>query len=257
VYRSNGQRVAIKASSKTLVHPASSQIFDNIESELEVHAKIQSTCQSSAITVRELFEDDQYLYVVMDLAEEGDLFNYVKNKHILQEDEVRDIYQQLLQAVDCLHHNGLAHLDLSLENVVICNGEFKLCDFGVAREIDCTGELLQHLDPSFRPGKPRYMSPEVVQGKFNGISADMFSLGVILFCLLYGFHPFESPADFDPAYISIMSNDFDSLLDMYHIRGEVSWEAEDLLSELLCQAEVRLPNCQIVSQHAWLNKHNI
>ena len=88
-----------------------------------------------------------------------------------------------------IHHNEIAHLDVSLENLLLTDDyNVKLCDFGLARRFDSEVD---------RIGRPTYMAPEIIDSKAQGQSydarfADMYSLGVCLFVLFTGYRPYNS-----------------------------------------------------------------
>lgn len=124
----------------------------------------------------------------MEYCQNGDLFDFVKKNGKLSEGLAKNLFHQLLDSLDFLHNKvGVAHLDLKLENVLIGNNfQVKLCDFGFYEELKtkvCKNR-----------GTHGYRAPETyLQSNegFDGAKADIFSLGVILFIMIFGVPPFN------------------------------------------------------------------
>jgi len=161
------------------------------------------------------------------------------------------MFGAILNTVESIHKNDIAHLDLSLENFLIAEDEsVKLCDFGVAVH------RCEQIPNGFLPGKPMYLALEIALGRpFDPFKADMYSLGIILFCLLYGFQPYRQPDPSDPVYLAILSGSVSNALELLGVKGMVSVEAEDLLCGLLSFEPTRL-DLQQVQEHAWLCRIN-
>ena len=136
---------------------------------------------------------DNY-YIILDLAKKGELFNYILYpKKGFSESQTRYIFTEILKGVKSIHDNGIIHLDLKIENIMI--DEFynvKISDFGFS--IDNTNKELINI---FQ-GSEKYKAPEIILKKpFIGFYADVFSLGVILFLILTGNYPFKSARKYD------------------------------------------------------------
>ena len=132
----------------------------------------------------------------MEFCENGDLFEYLKSKSSMRfsEDLVRDYFIQMLNSLIGLHHNGIAHMDIKLENFVLTKEfDMKLIDFGLSRTLKTVNNK--------RIGTSNYMAPEIVRTKYNydrddktytytGEKSDVFSLGVVLFIMAFKNVPF-------------------------------------------------------------------
>ena len=131
------------------------------------------------------FVHDRRLYLVNELCSGGDLHAFVAERldasSCLDEHEVLPLMQQVLAGVHYLHSTlGVAHRDLSLENVLLSRGVCKITDFGVSTDARrmCDGGQV---------GKEFYMAPEVVAGdRYDPTLADVWSLGIVWFVLLTG-----------------------------------------------------------------------
>ena len=139
------------------------------------------------IRLYEYFQDEQNIYLVMEYAENGSLFFYIRKKMKLNKLTERESFVFFFQTcigIDYLHKNSIIHRDLKPENLLLDKrGNIKLCDFGwSAKEQDVRNTFCGTLD---------YMAPEMLEkGKYDH-RVDIWSLGILLFELLHGVAPFK------------------------------------------------------------------
>lgn len=139
------------------------------------------------------------LFLVMELATNGDLFTYINENGPLPEWRAREYFSQLLHSVQYCHNRGVYHRDLKPENLLLSDSyqQIKLADFGFAAVVDKHSKI----DPLLRTncGSPHYCAPEVWNGEnkhgYDGGKADAFSCGVILYCMLVGIQPFQDSSE--------------------------------------------------------------
>ena len=178
------ERVAIKIIDKKKMTEKDDHI--RLEREFKILEKFN---HPNLITVTEIFESENHYYTVMELCEEGELFNYIVKKNFLSENESSFFYYQLINGLEYIHSLGIVHRDLKPENLLLTKEHIlKIIDFGLSNFFkENQNELL------YTPcGSPCYSSPEMVSGKnYNGILIDIWSSGVILFAMLCGYLPFE------------------------------------------------------------------
>ena len=208
--RHTGQIVALKFVSKK---GKSKKEIRNLRSEISI---LRSLNHPNIILMFDCFETDREFCVVTEYAQ-GELFQILEDDQRLPEVEVRKIAKQLVQALHYLHSNRIIHRDMKPQNVLIgSHGTVKLCDFGFARAMSAQTIVLTSIK-----GTPLYMSPELVQEKPYDHTADLWSLGVILYELYKGKPPFYTNSIYkliniivkDPVkYPSSMSADFRSFL---------------------------------------------
>ena len=137
------------------------------------------------ITLLDAFETATEFVVVMEYAK-GELFEVLEDDKTLPESEVQRIAKQLVRALHYLHSNRIIHRDMKPQNILVGrNGTVKLCDFGFARAMSHKTMVLTSIK-----GTPLYMAPELVQEQPYNHSADLWSLGCILYELYYGQPPF-------------------------------------------------------------------
>jgi serine/threonine protein kinase len=124
-------------------------------------------------------------YIALEYAPLGDLCDIVINHDAVPEILARMIFHQIADAVDYLHENGTAHMDLKAENIVMDE------DYNV-KIIDLDNSTTLETRNFGSRGTPNYRCPEVIQGVADNLKAcDMYSLGVILFILVSGSYPYH------------------------------------------------------------------
>ncbi len=200
---------------------------------------------------------DNY-YIILDLAKKGELFNYILYpKKGFSESQTRYIFTEILKGVKSIHDNGIIHLDLKIENIMI--DEFynvKISDFGFS--IDNTNKELINI---FQ-GSEKYKAPEIILKKpFIGFYADVFSLGVILFLILTGNYPFKSAIKYDICYTNIIKGKIDHY--WFLVKKKIFEDNDDNLpSEEFRDLFIKMiqfePNNRIsiddIFTHPWMNK---
>jgi len=125
-------------------------------------------------------------YVIQEYASKGELYKYIHfPKKGFSERHAKLIFHKILKGVQAIHNAGICHRDIKMENILL-DDKFdpKICDFGYGGEIkgkDGSGKLEEFL------GTMGYCAPEIhMNRKYNGVKADIFSLGVVLFILVAG-----------------------------------------------------------------------
>lgn len=125
----------------------------------------------------------------MEYAARGELFDHIVSHEKLGEFEASKFLMQLVDAVEYLHQLGIAHRDLKPENLLLDHKyNIKMTDFGLSN-IYPAGKLL-----TTACGSPSYACPEMLSGKpYNGIKADIWSIGIVLYAMCFGYLPFDNP----------------------------------------------------------------
>ncbi|MCO5577657.1 hypothetical protein L7F22_031488 [Adiantum nelumboides] len=174
------------------------------------------------------------VFIVTDLCRGGELFDRLVEKVHYNEIDARHITRQIFQGIAYLHEQDVIHRDLKPENILLRNkgepSEIVISDFGLSRFIPDDGLLMTAC------GSPQYVAPEVLLGKGYGPAVDIWSGGVIAYCLLAGYTPFygeDQPALFQQ--ILSMKVDFEP-----EYWSEVSKTAKDFILKCLCPPEQRL-----------------
>ena len=188
---------------------------------------------SRIIQLYDHFEDEFQHYLVMELMKGGDLFDNVLNKRYYSEKDARDILHDILLATKYCHEKHIIHRDIKPENLLFDkfheHAKLKLADFGTAIVIDDSTILTEQV------GSPPYMAPEVCDGRTAySYSADLWSIGVVFYILLFGIPPFDE-SDETKLFEAIKIGKFS-----FPSEPVVSEEAKNLISALLEKDPQRL-----------------
>ncbi|KAL1884247.1 hypothetical protein VTK73DRAFT_3231 [Phialemonium thermophilum] len=186
VEKSTGQRYAVKVFTKTPgVEDRSKE-----EGRQQEIAVLMGVSHPNILCLKDTFNERDAVYIVLELAPEGELFNYIVMKQKLTEDEARKLFIQLFEGVKYLHDRNIVHRDIKPENILLVDKDLhvKLADFGLAKIIG---------EESFTTtlcGTPSYVAPEILSDnkhrKYTK-AVDIWSLGVVLYICLCGFPPFS------------------------------------------------------------------
>ncbi|WVZ21248.1 hypothetical protein V8G54_008570 [Vigna mungo] len=181
----NGNNVAIKILDRK--HVLRHNMMEQLQREISTMRLIN---HPNVTKIFEVMASKTKIYIVLELVDGGELFDKIAAKGKLEEDEARNYFQQLINAVDYCHSRGVYHRDLKPENLLLdSNSVLKVSDFGLSTYTQKEDELLRTAC-----GTPNYVAPEVIHNKgYVGSTSDIWSCGVILFVLMAGFMPFDAP----------------------------------------------------------------
>ena len=171
-----GKKVAIKIIKKSLFDTKT----DFKRKILREIALMRFLDHPHLIKLYQVFESKNHLYMILEYAENGELYSYLVARRFLKPETAMRLFRQLIYAVEFLHTNSICHRDLKPENILLdSNNNIKLCDFGFARWISSSNAAVTSC------GSPHYAAPEVIRGHpYDGRCADIWSCGVILYALL-------------------------------------------------------------------------
>ncbi|XP_054965068.1 serine/threonine-protein kinase 36 isoform X4 [Pan paniscus] len=160
----------------------------NLQREIEIMRGLR---HPNIVHMLDSFETDKEVVVVTDYAE-GELFQILEDDGKLPEDQVQAIAAQLVSALYYLHSHRILHRDMKPQNILLAKGGgIKLCDFGFARAMSTNTMVLTSIK-----GTPLYMSPELVEERPYDHTADLWSVGCILYELAVGTPPFYATSIF-------------------------------------------------------------
>ena len=191
-----------------------------IYDEINIQSRIY---HQNIIRLLNVKENDDSIYLIMEYAKNGSLFNYIRKKRFLTEEESFRFFSQIINAIYFLHKNDFIHRDIKPENILIFdNGECKLCDFG------CCVELNGKQRSTFC-GTTEYMSPEIVNKIKYSKEIDIWSLGILLYEMVHGYSPFK------PNKIVFNAKEVIDKIKIHDIKFNVniSQECKELICHLL------------------------
>ncbi|KAI6207147.1 Protein kinase domain-containing protein [Aphelenchoides besseyi] len=176
------REVAVKLIKKSAIE--NKQDLIRIRREIRIMSMLK---HPNIIQIYEVFENKDKIILVMEYASGGELYDYVSKFGSLAEAEARRIFRQITSAVLYCHKHRVAHRDLKLENILLdVNSNAKIADFGLSNYF--ADKNLLH---TFC-GSPLYASPEIINGTpYHGPEVDCWSLGILLYTLVYGSMPFD------------------------------------------------------------------
>ncbi|XP_071267409.1 serine/threonine-protein kinase BRSK2-like isoform X4 [Salvelinus alpinus] len=176
-----GQKVAIKIVNREKL---SESVLMKVEREIAILKLIE---HPHVLKLHDVYENNKYLYLVLEHVSGGELFDYLVKKGRLTPKEARKFFRQIISALDFCHSHSICHRDLKPENLLLDEkNNIRIADFGMA-SLQVGDSLLET-----SCGSPHYACPEVIRGeKYDGRRADVWSCGVILFALLVGALPFD------------------------------------------------------------------
>jgi len=144
-------------------------------------------------------EDDVWLWIAMEFASGGDLFDKIEADAGVPEDIAHFYFAQLVSGLSWMHGKGVAHRDIKPENILLDgNGNLKIADFGLAVLFQYQGKFK---DSTSVCGSPPYTAPEVIDGSYRADIVDIWSCGVVLFTLLVGNTPWDEPTSRSVEYV--------------------------------------------------------
>jgi len=220
--------------------------WDMIKREIAIMKKLT---HKHVILLKEVLDDDSVdcLYMVMENASNGTTMDLNLNGDVppLPMETARKYFREMVLGVEYLHYQNIAHRDLKPDNILVgANGEVKIVDFGVS-------EMFQGGKDSVRKsaGSPAFMSPEMVSVKgasetFSAFKGDIWSMGIVLFCMVAGRVPFRGETVF-MTYEMIRSEDVSYPADLPE-------DLTNLLRLILKKLPDERPTIQQIKEHPWV-----
>ena len=242
--KKTGQIVAVKKIRKDVLKIKNQVI--HVRNEQLFMSKVKSPW---IVELKASFQEDDYLYLVMEYLPGGDFMNLLIKKDILTEDEAKFYTAELILAIENIHKLDCIHRDIKPDNVLIDKtGHIKLSDFGLAKVSPKIFEINNNNNENidFKPdthqknyscvGTAYYVAPEVLKKKGYGPEVDWWSVGVIFFEMLFGYAPFHSKETNQVCHKVL---NWQKYL-VIPSKIKISKEAEDLIWKLINNSNQRL-----------------
>ncbi|XP_050251719.1 uncharacterized protein LOC126698492 isoform X2 [Quercus robur] len=276
--RNSGQVYAMKKLKKSEMLRRGQ--VEHVRAERNLLAEVDSNC---IVKLYCSFQDDEFLYLIMEYLPGGDMMTLLMRKDTLTENEARFYVAETVLAIESIHKHNYIHRDIKPDNLLLDkHGHLKLSDFGLCKPLDYSTlkeqdfsvgnspngtaqndgrpkrtqqEQLQHWQKNRRTlaystvGTPDYIAPEVLLKKGYAMECDWWSLGAIMYEMLVGYPPFYSD---DPMTTCRKIVNWRTHL-KFPEEAKLSPEAKDLISKLLCNVNQRLGSkgADEIKAHPW------
>ncbi|KAK9878369.1 hypothetical protein WA026_021679 [Henosepilachna vigintioctopunctata] len=231
-----GKEVAIKIIDKTQLNPGS---LLKLFREVRIMKMLD---HPNIVKLFQVIETEKTLYLVMEYASGGEVFDYLVLHGRMKEKEARAKFRQIVSAVQYCHQKRIIHRDLKAENLLLDSEmNIKIADFGFSNEFTPGNKLDTFC------GSPPYAAPELFQGKkYDGPEVDVWSLGVILYTLVSGSLPFDGS--------TLRELRERVLRGKYRIPFYMSTDCENLLKKFLVLNPAKRASLETIMKDKWMNQ---
>ena len=256
-----GRVVAIKSFKKTPIEK-----FKHKMKKIQYETELMKRFNHKNITkILEVFNDEEYMLIIMEYINGGNLFSFVKKRRKLSEKMAKFLFRQIILGIQHIHSKNVVHRDIKLENILIdFDNNVKICDFGIGKVLENEDELLYD-----KCGTPMYMAPEIILANddngYKGFPVDIWSSGITLYIMLSGSLPFNiknknnNKEDMALNSIKDKNNIFlqNQIINVKPKEIEnISIEAKNLLKGLLNKNPSKRLTCSQILNHPWLKHSN-
>ncbi len=240
LHKASGQHYAVKIIKKGK---------KDVQEEIEVMLRYGH--HPNIITLRDVYDDGQNVYMVMELMKGGELLDKILKKKHLSEREACEIMHVVTKTVDYLHKQRVVHRDLKPSNILYADdsgtpSSLRISDFGFAKQMRADNGML--MTPCYTAN---FVAPEVLKRQGYDAACDIWSLGVLLFTMLAGYTPFAHGPDDSPEVILARIGE-----GKFPMNGgnweHVSPSAKELVRWMLHVDPFKRPTAAKVLQHAWM-----
>jgi len=236
----SGDEVAIKVISKKEL--ADKKTAKRLQTEVDILTKVKHV---NIIALKDLFDEPDNLFMVMQLVTGGELFDKIMKKGQYSEKDACAVMQKVVGAIHYLHQHNIAHRDLKPENLLVHGDDdtkVMISDFGLSRIIGDNSMM------STACGTPYYVAPEVIKADPYSKEVDMWSIGVIAYFILCGYPPFMGES---------LQQIFECIQTCEYEFPAVEWDAisssaKDFIKRLLVLDPRKRLTAEQSLQHPWL-----
>lgn len=213
--------------------------------------------------------------LLIQYAENGDLFEFIANNGPLREEAARTMTLQLIDGIEALHKSGVIHRDLKPENILLDKSFTPLlCDFGFSAlktKPEASAKLMKAENRSdftakmkaedrndcyctmkTKAGSLGYMAPEILEGKYHDERCDIWSLGVNIFVMVCGFPPYTNPVQSDFWFEKIKNEKWDLFWMAHGVHVQVSEDFKSMIEQLLCTNPSRRISLEKLRETQWV-----
>lgn len=248
--KSSGNVYAMKVVNKEKMASVESTRDDVLTSEVDLLRRLD---HRNILKIHEVVDTKTKMFIMLELVRDGDLYDKLKREGRIAENDARDIFIQMAEAIAYLHKENVSHRDLKPENILVQENpttgavEIKISDFGLSRTTQ-TNKAMETM-----AGTLDYCAPEIINhfhnGNGYGREVDMWSLGVILYIMVSGAAPFGQGSGNDDLLDCITNAKFQYPENRFK---DVSAECKDLINHLLVADPATRFTAEQSLAHAWI-----
>jgi len=252
IYISKGMRVAIKIIDKNKL---STSFMKIINDEINIMLMIRDNPHPNIVKCYDVIDEKDSIYMILEYCDCGDLRRLIEmKKKPLKEKFVQYYFSQLASGLKFLMDRNIIHRDIKPRNILLTNDrrELRIADFGFARRI----KNISLFDTIC--GSPLYMAPEIMGKENYNKQTDLWSIGIILFEMLYNFHPYNrNKTCREPTELMNKIKDNDLKIPPKNTKNKyVSAQCLDLLKKLLQRDVQKRMTWKEFFNHEWINIFN-
>ncbi|XP_077498673.1 serine/threonine-protein kinase PLK1-like [Amblyomma americanum] len=220
-------------------HLTSDILWQYLEEEINIH---RTLCHENVVRFHGHFEDAKDVYIILELCTRQSLEEMHRPRGWWSESEVRYLMRKLLRACEYLVQEHVIQRDLKPGNLLLTkHSQLKVAEFRLATRVPYSWQLKRTIC-----GTTNYMAPEMLAQKGYSYAADIWAVGCIMYKLLVGRPPFDSPSSAETV-VRIKMNRF-------KIPSTVSPEASALIRWILQPAPARRPSIEAIMHHEFMMK---
>ncbi|XP_005086558.1 sperm motility kinase 2B-like [Mesocricetus auratus] len=235
-HRLTGAAVAVKVLLK-----GTHQAFP-IKSEVKIMKRVN---HPNIISLLQVIETEQNIFLILELADGRELWDWIQQVGYLQEGMARKIFKQIVQAMCYCHAQGIVHRDLKPDNIMVdARGKVKIIDFGLGALVR-PGMKLSRFCGALRFGAPEFF----LRQPYDGTKVDSWGLGVLLYFMVTGTLPFEG--------ITFEELGSKVLLGQYDVPSHLSQDLQDVIRSLLTVNPKKRPTLKDILRYPWLRKGDV
>lgn len=237
------QYVAIK-----IISNIPAKLIGIFEEEMKIMNIIKNDPHVNIVGCYDVIKHNEVIYIILEYCDSGDLKQLIKNP--IKEKYVHYYFKQLVNGLKYLHNKKILHRDIKPKNILLTNNKrvLKICDFGLAKNNED-----DHLCKTVC-GSPLYMAPEMIKssGLYNN-QIDLWSTGLILYELIYGFHPFHYCKNIN----DLKANQEIDIPPKVNTNPDISYDCIILLKKLLENDAIHRLSWHMLFNDRWINGLNI
>ena len=223
---------------------------ESSQNEIEILRRVS---HPNIVNIYEIFEDNKKYYIITELLDGGELFEFITNQGTFSETDAAILMKQILQGVNYLHSQYIVHRDLKPENIMLISKpnsakkySLKIIDFGTAIQIHPGQKINKFIGTSY------YIAPEVLAENYNE-KCDVWSCGVIMYILLCGYPPFNGSSNVD------IFHNIQYSQPMFNAEEwkDVSPSAIELIKNMLNKNPNKRYTAEMCLDHKWFKENEI